>query len=235
MEFWHSRYVIPGWIFVGSIVLLSRFLPVPMTRTVSPQDPWNLVFALIGLSAGAPLGYLIYAVVEFGWRLFGGAGRLVNRRRLRSGLLEIYNRILDKEGIAESEEALLRIKAILKSAKDFPDQALYIVFWQSHEAEDFREGCHRRWETVHVSLGIICGFLLAVTVSFVYACSIGSCQEYLHQNAVLLGVILLVILMLFRSAILLAREAANQENVWIELFLAKVEESPETLFKVLQL
>jgi hypothetical protein len=57
----------------------------------------NLGVALIGLFAGLPLGYLIYAIVDLVWRAFGGAGRFVNRKRLRSGLLAICNQLLERE------------------------------------------------------------------------------------------------------------------------------------------
>lgn len=31
MQFWRDRYIYPGWFFVGSLFLLSRFLPTPVT------------------------------------------------------------------------------------------------------------------------------------------------------------------------------------------------------------
>lgn len=234
MEFWRDRYVYPGWLFVGSLFILSRFLPVPITETIPLHEQWSIGLVIASLFAGAPLGYLIYAIVEFWWRLFGGAGRLVNRQRLRSGLLEICNRLAETKS-TELEPGLLRLKAILENVKTFPDQALYVIFWQSHGANDSRSGTHRRWETVHISLGIICGLILSVIISFIYACNIGLCKEYFSQNVIFLVLIMVVILLLFRCAALFAKEASSQENVWVELFLARVEEKPEVLFKVLQL
>jgi hypothetical protein len=241
MQFWYNRYTIPGWVLIGGLIILSRFLPVCMAQKTTLQElilqgQWDTGLALIGLFAGAPLGYLIYAIVEFLYRrVFGGTGQFVDHKRLRSGLLQICDRILDDEGTAESAAALFRIRGILKNATAFTDRAIYILIWQSHAAEDFRTGCHRRWESAHVSWGIICALVLAVVVSFTCACRACLLQDYLRQNAIALSIVLSAILLLYHNSILLAKQAGRQENLWIELFLTKVEDRPEAFFETLHL
>ena len=236
MQFWYNRYTVPGWFFVGSLILLSRSLPFPVLQGVILQKQWTSALALIGLFAGAPLGYLIYAAVEFWYRrVFGGTGQFVDHKRLRSGMLEACNRILNNGEMAELKGTFFRIKAILENRKAFPDRAVYSIMWQSHAAKDFRDMCHKRWESFHVAWGIICGLLLAVAISFTYSWSIGLYQDYLRQNTVVLSIILAMLLLLYHNARLVAKQAASQENLWIELFLTRIENYPEAFFELLQL
>jgi len=217
MQFWYNRYTVPGWLFFGSLMLLSRFLPTPVTQGAALQEQWGFALAIVGLFAGAPLGYLIYAIFEFWYRrVLGGTGRFVDHKRLRSGMLQVLDHCLDNEETSESTAALFRLKGILDNRSAFPDRAVYSLVWQSHASEEFRNMCHRRWESFHVAWGIICGLLFAVALSFTYAWSIGLYQEYLHQNSVVLGVILAAILLLYHNSRLLAKQAASQENLWID-------------------
>jgi hypothetical protein len=237
MEFWRNRYTVPGWFFVGSLAFLGRFFPIPLVQNQALHKQFGLAIALVALFAGIPLGFLIYGVAElFYRRVFGGTGRYVTHQRLRSGLLDILTKSLKNRETVENGSMFLRVKGVLEDKVRFPDRAIYILFWQSHGAKDFRDGCHRRWESFHVSWGIICALVLSIIVSFIYALSVGICwRTYVERNSVVLAIILGMLALFYSNSRLLARQAASQENLWIELFLSRVADNPKYLLEGLHI
>jgi hypothetical protein len=237
MEWWRTRYLLSGWVFAGTAVLLSRGLP---GLTALLEHKPECIVGIIGLS-GPPLGYIVYSLFFLFHHLRGGTGRFVDHERLRSGATRLYRQILDRSagtptllGKAKRALEILEeggLKGGLNEPRAFKKWSLYTVVWHSFAPENLRNGCHRRWELFHTSGGILTGLVVAVALSWGASECCGS-PDFLGRNAALLLAVAAVAVLMWRTMRMAAYQAANRENLWIELFLKELEDRPDLLFQV---
>ncbi len=236
MEWWRTRYLFSGWIFAGTVVLLTRTLP---GLACLLEDKPESAVAIIGLS-GPPLGYIVYTVFFLVYHLCGGTGLFVHHTLLVSEAKRLYREMLDRQArtptlLGKAQRALQILEGSRKDDSNkrtaFTERAIYTVVWQSFAPEKLRNACHRRWESFHTSGGIVAGLAVAVGVSWGLSGWSG-CQGFWCRNVAPLIAVGVVTLLLLANMCMVERQAANQENLWIELFLKELEDRPDLLFQV---
>jgi len=230
MKFWSNRFLIAGWVFAGTLLLLARDLLTSVTSSDGAASSTTFLGpAAVAVFAGPLLGFLINSLWELYYREMKrcclpkmGTGA-VNQRALRDWLKK------EIEGLPEEAQAKLETLSEVLNDEDTEDRVVYTLAWWGHAAKEYREGCHRRWEVYHISHGSNLAILLAFASSLVWWNASSQTDSYFAANGPFLGVSAGIICVLFFLARTMRRQAVQHENAWLGCFCAYMKGKVERL------
>lgn len=236
MKFWEARYIVPGWIFAGTIIILLRnILPIDI------QDYNILISVLVGIASGLPSGLLISSIFDIIWRQFLGEGKkFINYEYFREELSKsVKDRLaLLKKDTSSDSDVIYMLNTLQERLgnRDIRNRVFFAIVWDSISPRRLQERSHRRLETFHTCCGSILSFFLGFIVSisvyvFVLYKPIYELRTFLLNNCVALLAIIFFIFVLSINAFILLKQVSQHENTWMRMVIGHYRNTPENLIR----